>query len=202
MAMTKAVKVDKIPEASIINKDFGKIDYCDIYKINKITNDTIDAIVTKIFMIPGWVKKLLKIRDSLVDIIGLRTGDNNSNIDNHYPIGSKAVYFQVLDRNDHEIVMAEDDVHLNFRTSVFFEKNEAFLSVYLTTIVKFNNFWGRLYFFVVKPFHRLIIKSILNKYLCGIDKNPVSASVFYNTFLIEALIFGMILSIIINELKF
>ncbi|MDR1119950.1 MAG: DUF2867 domain-containing protein [Dysgonamonadaceae bacterium] len=29
--------------------------------------------------------------------------------------------------------------------------------MYLTTIVRFHNVWGKIYFLPVKPFHRLIL---------------------------------------------
>jgi hypothetical protein len=169
IAMNKATKIDKIPENSRILNNFGNIDYFDTYQINIKTDDNIDVVTTGIFTIPIWVKYLLRIRDCTVGMFGLKTGDNNLNIDSYYPIGSKAVYFNVLDRNDNEIVMAENDKHLNFRTSVFIERNDKFSTIYLTTIVQFNNLWGRLYFIPVKPFHRLIIISILNKYLMNIS---------------------------------
>ena len=59
--------------------------------------------------------------------------------------------------------MAENDKHLNFRTSVLIDRKEPLSHIYLTTIVKFNNIWGRLYFIPVKPFHRIIIKTLLKK---------------------------------------
>jgi hypothetical protein len=107
----------------------------------------------------------MKLRDIIVKGFGLKTGDKNDIIiEPHYSIGSKAVYFTVLDRNENEIVMAENDKHLNFSTSVMVEKDPASSTINLSTIVQFNNFFGSLYFLPVKPFHRIIIKSLLKKY--------------------------------------
>lgn len=164
--MKKVVKLDNIPEKSLILNDFGKIDYSDTYKIQITSNDySVDKITTDIFKTPKWVDNLMKLRDVIVKGFGLKTGDKNDIIiEPYYSIGSKAVYFTVLDRNENEIVMAENDKHLNFRTSVMVDKNTANSTVYLSTIVQFNNFFGWLYFFPVKPFHRIIIKSLLKKY--------------------------------------
>lgn len=164
--MRKVIKLDHIPEKSLILSGFGKIDYCDTYKIQIASNDySVDTITTDIFRTPKWVENLMKFRDIIVKGFGLKTGDKNDvSNEPHYSIGSKAVYFTVLDRNENEIVMAENDKHLNFRTSVMVEKNTASSSVYLSTIVQFNNFFGWLYFLPVKPFHRIIIKSLLKKY--------------------------------------
>lgn len=160
------MKFDNIPDNSIISNGFGKADYCDSYKVCIQTMDNIDRITSNVFKIPKWVDYLLRIRNSVVKLFGLKTGNKNDfNLADHYPIGSKAVYFTVIDRNDNEIVMAENDKHLNFRTSVLITKQEVNSTIYLTTIVKFNNIWGRIYFLPVKPFHRIIIKSLLKRTL-------------------------------------
>jgi hypothetical protein len=163
--MKKVVKLDNIPEKSLILNGFGKIDYSDTYKIQITSNDySVDKITTDIFKTPKWVDNLMKFRDFIVKGFGLKTGDKNDIIEPYYQIGSKAVYFTVLDRNENEIVMGEDDKHLNFRTSIMLEKDTISSLIYLSTIVEFNNFFGRLYFLPVKPFHQIIIKLLLKKY--------------------------------------
>jgi hypothetical protein len=126
------------------------------------TNETVDEITTQIFRMPWWIIRLMKISNSIVGIFGLRPGKNeNAKEAAYYPVGSKASYFTVTERNGNEIVMGEDDRHLYFRTSVLVDREQSF--IYFTTIVRFHNIWGRIYFLPVKPFHRLIIKSLLKK---------------------------------------
>jgi hypothetical protein len=160
--MRVIVKSDKIPDKSIISNGFGKINYCDSYRIVKQTNETVDEITTQIFKMPQWIMALMKIRNGIVKLFGLRTG-NSENVKEAacYPVGSKAGYFTVIERNVNEIVMGEDDRHLYFRTSVLVDREQSF--IYLTTIVRFHNVWGKIYFLPVKPFHRLIIKSLLKR---------------------------------------
>jgi hypothetical protein len=165
--MRSVTKIEQIPEDSIILKNFGKLNYSDTYQIRSKTNHTIDTLITEMFCAPAptWVLYLLKIRNSIVRIFNLKTG-NKDEIKKavYYSVGSKAGYFTVLDRNDNEIVMGEKDKHLNFRTSVFIQRNNSDSEIYLSTIVQYNNIWGRLYFWPVKPFHRLIIRSLLKKF--------------------------------------
>jgi len=132
--------------------------------IQVTTNDSVDAITTKIFSVPQWVKGLLKFRNTSVKVFGLKTDSKTEKPSPYYPIGSKAVLFKVSNRNENEIVMAEDDKHLNFRTSVMIERIDEITLVYSTTFVKFNNAFGRLYFLPVKPFHKILIKSLLKRY--------------------------------------
>ncbi len=162
--MSKIITNSTVPGNSIILNGFKKIDYCDSYRINVVTNDSVDKIAYDLFQSPKWVENLMRIRDLMVGWLGLKTGDAKKEAEQYYPIGSQLEYFTVTDRNDNEIIMAEDDKHLNFRVSVLIERNENFTSIYLTTIVKFNNFFGKLYFLPVKPFHKLIVKSTVKRY--------------------------------------
>jgi len=163
--MPKVYKYHIPPENSLIYKDFGRIDYCDSYHIVKSTDETIDNITTEVFRIPNWVDLLIRIRNSLVRLFGLKTGNEKNFTESiNYSIGEKAgSYFAVIDRSENEIVMGQNDKHLNFRVSVMKKKCEQDCSIYLTTIVKFNNIWGRMYFLPVKPFHQIIVKSLLKR---------------------------------------
>ena len=162
--------LEQIPESSLILKGFGKVDYRDSYKITISTNKySVDKITSDLFKLTPLFKYLLKIRDFIVKPFGIKTSDEfkeafKTDVEPHYSIGSKAVFFTVIDRNKKEIVMAENDTHLNFRTSVMIENNGKETNVYQSTIVQYNNFFGRFYFFFVKPFHRILIKKDLKKY--------------------------------------
>ncbi|MDR1227156.1 MAG: DUF2867 domain-containing protein [Prevotellaceae bacterium] len=160
--MKVVVQSDKIPGNAIVSTGFGEISYCDSYRIAKQTNKTVDEITTQLFKAPQWVVVLMKIRNSIVKIAGLRAG-KNENVEEaaYYPVGSKAGYFTVTARNANEIVMGENDRHLCFRTSVLVDRERSF--IYLTTIVRFHNVCGRIYFLPVKPFHQLIVKSLLRR---------------------------------------
>ena len=159
--MNTVIATNQIPEKSIISENFGNIHYCDSYMILIKTNETVDSITTKIFTLPNWIKGLFKFRNLITKRLGLKTDSKTEASAPYYPIGSKAILFPVIDRNESEIVMAENDKHLNFRTSIMTEPVDGLTQVCLTTIVQFNNALGRLYFWPVKPFHKALVKSRL-----------------------------------------
>jgi hypothetical protein len=162
--MEPITKQFSAPAVSIILNGLVKYDYCDSFSVPMLSNEGVDSITTKIFRIPDWVNILMKIRNTIVGVFGLKTGNKkNLNEAAFYPVGSRAVYFTVIDRNDNEIVMSENDKHLVFRTSVMINKTGNNSLVHLTTVVRYNNFWGRFYFFFVKPFHQLIMRAILKR---------------------------------------
>ena len=152
--MKKTIK-SKIPQKSIISTNFEKIDYSDSYRINKATNETIEQLTKNLFKLPKWVALLMKLRNALMKPFGLKTDENNQN-----ELGG---YFPIIEKTENEIVMAINDKHLNFRTSVFIDKELS--GIHLTTIVHYNNIGGKFYFFFVKPFHKIIIKSMLRREL-------------------------------------
>ncbi len=159
-------RFDTAPKSSIILDGYGAFDYCDSFCVETSSTDTVDSITTAIFCSPSWADHLLAIRDALVKVFGLRTsGKTKPSIKEYYNIGDRAGIFTVCSRNENEIVMSEDDKHLSFRTSVFIDRSGANAKVYLTTIVKFHNLGGKLYFIPVKPFHRLIIQSSMRKWV-------------------------------------
>lgn len=177
--MGNVVSLKNIPGNSIIGISFGKKDYSDTFKVRvkNPENLSVDHIITKFFSsTPDWVNVLLGIRDSIVKVFGLKTGKdlNQIEIDKNkvYKPGEKAVFFTVHSRNDNEVVLAEDDKHLNFRTSIMIEMEGSgnLTNVYCSTIVKYNNVGGSLYFTPVKPFHKAIIKTMLRILADDMDK--------------------------------
>ena len=152
------------PSSSIILNNFGKVDYCDSYKAYLPKRISVDLLAKEMFATKSWTDKLLDFRNFVVRIFGLKTtGWRQVQSEMPYKAGNKVGIFTVECRNEQEIVMAENDKHLNFKTSVLASVNETGMDLYFTTIVHFNNIWGRLYFIPVKPFHRLILISSINR---------------------------------------
>ncbi|MDR1342262.1 MAG: DUF2867 domain-containing protein [Prevotellaceae bacterium] len=140
---------------------FGRADYFDSYKVAQSADLSVDKIATEIFRMSDIVAVLMKIRDRIVRLFGLAASGNEAPERNYYPVGSRLMIFTVSARNENEIVMEEDDKHLKFRTSVLVDREKS--EVYLTTVVKYNSWGGRLYFIPVKPVHKIIVPLQLNR---------------------------------------
>ena len=66
--------------------------------------------------------------------------------------------------NAQEIVFGMPDKHLTFHAALWCgEKESGGQTFTITTVVKFNNRLGRLYFFFIRPFHKVIIRSMLKR---------------------------------------
>ena len=136
------------------------VDYFDSYSIRKNTPDSVAEITRKILKSPAWVEALTKLRDMLVKPFGIKTGSEiRAERDGDYEFD----FAPVLYRSDEEIVMGMNDKHLYFRMSVMKVARQNDSEVYLTTVVRFNNLGGRIYFALIRLFHGLIVRTMLRR---------------------------------------
>ncbi|MEW5956911.1 MAG: DUF2867 domain-containing protein [Chloroflexota bacterium] len=159
--MAKIHKISNLPVNTLITKDMASVDYYDSYMVKKKTDDSIDEITRKILTLPSWIKIALRIRYFLiVKPFGLTTGRFDETT-KRSEVNSEPV--PVIEKNKNEIVMGSDDKHLYYRISVMKKEIEQGSEIYLNTVVRFNNIWGRLYFLPVKLGHKLVVKSLLKR---------------------------------------
>jgi len=163
------------PSSSILEGELRHPDYVDSFGATlTLANDiSVDYLWASVFTdIPAWVDCLMRLRDHLVGVFGLRSSGPRSvtvasqNI--HYAPGDRAVIFTVIQRTDNELVLGKTDRHLDFRVSLWMVRGKSGPSeIRATTVVFFNNLWGRLYFLPVRPFHRLIVRRLVNRLVTG-----------------------------------
>lgn len=149
----------KLPEKSILNG--VSHDYLDTYAAAlNASNIPIEQVGKAFFASsPAWVDWLFDIRNRVVSMLGLKTSGAESKevvIQNiKCEVGESVGLFKIFAKTENEIVMGEDDKHLDFRVSLFLDRQNNLLIV--STIVKIHNWLGRLYFLPVKPFHKIIV---------------------------------------------
>jgi hypothetical protein len=163
----------KLPINSVLNTAFKTYDYVDSFR-GEITTlnpkiEPIDVGIAFFSSAPKWVSQLMVFRNKIVRIFGLKTAGNVLNPAEQLrnfkcEPGEQLGLFKVFSKTENEVILGENDKHLNFRVSLYFEKPETADSktgLTISTIVEFNNWFGRLYFLPVRPFHRLIVPSML-----------------------------------------
>ncbi len=115
---------------------------------------------------PIWFQFFWNLRDRLVSPFNLKTGVKNKNHDkpqknNKWEVGSQVGFFKLYEVLGNEMVLGENDKHLDFRVILKYEKVKENESCSVTTLVKYNNSLGKVYFFFVKPFHRLFVPKLI-----------------------------------------
>jgi hypothetical protein len=112
---------------------------------------------------PSWVRKLMRVRDFIVAGFGLKTGKQLEALASN-PKADRVGIFKVYSTSDTEIVMGEDDKHLDFRVSVLCSNGQAGgRQITISTVVHCHNLLGRAYLLVIAPFHRQVVKASLRR---------------------------------------
>ena len=107
---------------------------------------------------PAWLRALLDLRDAIVGPLGIKT---SARLRQARPAAGRIDFFPVLEERADEIVLGEDDRHLNFRLSLLRRRHAHGVQVIATTAVRINNRLGRAYILVIAPFHHLVVRSSL-----------------------------------------
>ncbi|RVT76543.1 DUF2867 domain-containing protein [Flavobacterium sufflavum] len=162
-----------LPNKSILKNDGVNYDFVDSFvgEFSDNKNTITSATIGKAFFTsaPNWVGKLFTLRNKIVSLFGLKTSGNSNDrqaqLDNFKcQEGEQLGLFKVFSKTEDELILGEDDKHLNFRISLFIDKqteNHNKSKLVISTTVKFHNAFGRMYFLPVRPFHKLIVPKML-----------------------------------------
>jgi len=155
------VKEDKIYISKAAENLFEQIDFADTFSTTNHEDD-LETIAHKVFKFtPGWIMKLMNLRNSIVAIFGLKT-EAQKDARQAYEVGAYMSFFKILSIEENELIMGANDSHLNFRAVVSNTGEEAY-NIKVTTLVEYNNRFGRLYMTVIKLGHKMILKSLLKR---------------------------------------
>jgi hypothetical protein len=157
------VKKTKLPEDSAAAK-YLPMDFTEVLGVT-ITDSTAlnpdDLLVGFWTDMPAWVIFLFKLRNLLVRPFGLNNEARDiSKFAAAIRNGASDSLMSVTDKTDKETVLYLNDKHLGAYLSVYVEQLERDNQqrIVVTTLVKFHKRFGKLYFFVIYPFHCIIVK--------------------------------------------
>ncbi|RTQ47831.1 DUF2867 domain-containing protein [Hymenobacter gummosus] len=157
-----SVRPVPLPPASQLPQALSRLDFADAYQVPLPATAPVQPLPLAYALLgqaPGWVRSLLRLRDALVRALGLRTFPVRPTHPDPAGLrpGDEFGPFGVLRVLPTEVLLGQDDRHLDFRVSVLRLPDAAVVS----TAVRFHNRLGRLYFALIRPFHRLIVPAML-----------------------------------------
>jgi hypothetical protein len=154
------------PPASRIAKAYASTNLADAYAIELPPGASTDPEVLARFIFAHqsrWISSLLAVRDAIVGRFGLKTARQLTSLAAQNTT-SRVGIFKIYSSSPTEIVLGEDDKHLDFRVSLLCSHPPSAAGqhrVTLSTVVHCHNRLGRLYILVIAPFHRLVVRSSL-----------------------------------------
>jgi hypothetical protein len=110
----------------------------------------------------AWIRALTWVRDAAMAMVGVKSSR---------AIGAAAAtrgavigYFPLLSKSARELVVGEDDRHLDFRVAILLRPVPAGgRELVVVTVVHCHNRLGRTYLAVIAPFHRTILRANLER---------------------------------------
>lgn len=155
-----------IPVQSCIADYYQSVHLADAYTIALPARASRDPEELARFMFthqPDWISQLMRVRDTIVAWFGLKTGKQLATLAGHAQ-AERIGIFKIYSTRDNEVILGEDDKHLDFRVSVLCSDapgGSGRLTV--STVVHCHNLLGRIYLLVIAPFHRLVVKASLRR---------------------------------------
>lgn len=157
-----------LPPNARISQAYESVHLADAYSIRLPPGASGDPEVLARFVFSQrapWVGALMKVRDALVSGFGLKTSRHLASLGSQAG-QSRVGIFRIYSTGETEVVLGEDDKHLDFRVSVLCASAPAPGSgrdLVVSTVVHCHNRLGRAYIFLIAPFHRLVVRSILRR---------------------------------------
>tara|TARA_B100001173_G_C15992235_1_gene549488 strand:+ start:382 stop:933 length:552 start_codon:yes stop_codon:yes gene_type:complete len=177
------VRKRSLPNGSVLNTSQKEYDFSDSFEgVFKDNQNTINITeIGKAFFSSGpkWVDNLFSLRNKIVSIFGLKTPGKITNRAQQLELfkcnpGEQLGLFKVFSKNENEVILGEDDKHLNFRISMFVNQSKEDAKkkhLIISTTVEYNNWFGKLYFLPVRPFHKLIVPTMLKGMIRKLEKD-------------------------------
>lgn len=165
--MTKyPVRAVALPAESDIAHLFAGAHLADAFAITLpagVSQDT-EVLARAVFGHPApWFRALLACRDAIVGPFGVKTSAQIRHAMKGDGSATHIDFFPIVARRAHELVVGEDDRHLDFRASVLQRAcaDGEGRELVATTAVHCHNLFGRAYLLAISPFHRLVLRSSL-----------------------------------------
>ena len=134
-------------------KKYFPANYKDCFrdKIYRKPYMSVNALFNLMFsQYPKWIMRMYYIRNLIVKPFGVKINKSFANM--------------VIEQNENEIIIGAKDKHLTFHVSLFCsDVKDKTQEVSITTIVKYENILGRIYFAAIWLFHRIIVSYLFKR---------------------------------------
>jgi hypothetical protein len=157
-----------LPSQSAVATAFKSANFADAFSIRLPSDASINPDVLARFIFaeqPSWIGALIQVRDAVVAGFGLKTAKHLATLPGD-ATAPRISIFRVFGTSETEVVLGENDKHLDFRVSILCTPGSPATTgnqLTLSTVVNCHNRLGRAYLLVIAPFHRQVVKASLRR---------------------------------------
>ncbi len=157
-----------VPASSALDREL--IGHCDFSDSYRVLLSRPGLGMSEIFFAvfghtPLWMKTLLIVRNALARLAGLEVPTvaeiMRPEVKAVYKVGDKIGPWPVFFVGENEIIAGRDNKHMDFRLSVLKVRRGNAADVVVTTVCSVHNLFGRVYLFLIAPFHRAGVQALL-----------------------------------------
>jgi hypothetical protein len=162
-----------VPAESAVTTIYASTQLADAFAVRLPAGATRDPETLARFILerqPAGVDGLMQVRDAVVGGLGLKTA-KQLRAEGAKPGAARIGIFRIYETRPHEIILGEDDKHLDFRASVLVRPEPGHApgeaggaqQVVVSTVVHCHNLLGRSYLTLIAPFHRQVVQAGLRR---------------------------------------
>jgi hypothetical protein len=157
-----------VPSTSALSRDL--IDNCHFHDSWRAPLARPELGIVEVFFAlfghtPLWMKSLLIVRNAAARLVGLEAPTvaeiMRPKVRETYGVGDKIGPWPIFFIGGNEIVAGRDNKHMDFRLSVLKATDGETPSVVVSTVCTVHNLFGKIYLFVIVPFHRSGVRSLM-----------------------------------------
>lgn len=177
MTSAAIVRETHVPERTAIHATLPDADFFDAYEVpdGHPSRTALQTWLDVVARTPRWTQRLMALRNRLVQLVGLKglgqlhdlhtpASGAPAHHAGSYRVGDRVGIFRIRHLSDTEVVLGQDDKHLDVQVSL--TKHAAAVgpaTVVVTTVVHIHNLLGQAYMGLVTPFHRRIVPTMLRR---------------------------------------
>ena len=156
------VKAVAVPSADFLASRRSKHSFRDALSA-PLSNTSISASQAQLAIfshMPHWVNKLMALRNKIVGLFGFEVATDATlhTAQADLKLGDRAGFMKVIAVNKQEVISFAEDKHMSFYICVSIQN----ANVVVSTMVNLKTTIGKIYMTIIKPFHWVIARVVIN----------------------------------------
>ena len=155
------IAICEVPQQSALPPEFvDKAYFRDAYSVSLARENlsVVDIFFALFAHRPAWMKLAMVARNVLVAPFGIAVSSKfeymQPQIKRIYRVGEKIGGWPIFALSDRELIAGRDNTHLDFRLSILRVSEGDAERVVVSTVCVVHNVFGKVYLFVITPFHQ------------------------------------------------
>lgn len=157
--------MSRFPSTSLLSAESESYPYHDAFRAGIGDHLPSSQMLIRAFFasFPGWAAALMRLRNAMTRRLGLKSDNPPLFLTTPFEVGQEIGVFRLLTITPHEVIIGQNDRHLDFRLSLHVIPLTTGTDLEVGSLVKPHNRLGWSYLMLVLPFHLLIAATMVRR---------------------------------------